>query len=137
MRIILIEDNQNDAELTIRALKKNKLSTDIILFHDGEKAIEYLLDEKLHGFPGIILLDIKLPKFNGIEVLKVLKENKKTKMIPVIMLTSSCEVSDIASCYDLGVNGFVVKPLDYKDFLNMISEIAVYWLKYNKTLAEL
>ena len=117
IEILLIEDNMNDAELTIRALKKNNLANKLVHLKDGAEAIDFIFAEgnysgrKVENIPKVILLDLKMPKVNGIEVLKKIKADERTKKIPVVILTSSKEDPDIQECYHLGVNSYVVKPV--------------------------
>ena len=138
--ILYIEDNPNDIELTLRALKKRNLANSILIIKDGEEALEYIF---CHGRyaqrdkgqkPKIILLDIKLPKVNGIEILKRIKSDKDTKTIPVIILTSSREESDLIKSYNLGVNSYVVKPLNFDSFSEAVSSLGLYWLLINESL---
>lgn len=139
VEILLVEDNLNDAELTIRELKKNNLANDIHHAKDGEEALDFIFGtgkfsekEDLAHRPKLILLDIKMPKVDGIEVLKAIKSNELTKTIPVVMLTSSKEDPDIKKCYDLGANSYIVKPVDFEDFRTVISNIRYYWLLINE-----
>lgn len=139
VEILLIEDNLNDAELTIRELKKNNLANDIHHAKDGEEALDFIFGtgkfsekEDLAHRPKLILLDIKMPKVDGIEVLKAIKSNELTKTIPVVMLTSSKEDPDIKKCYELGANSYIVKPVEFEDFRNVISNIRYYWLLINE-----
>lgn len=139
VEILLVEDNLNDAELTIRELKKNNLANDIHHAKDGEEALDFIFGtgkfsekEDLAHRPKLILLDIKMPKVDGIEVLKAIKSNELTKTIPVVMLTSSKEDPDIKKCYELGANSYIVKPVEFEDFRNVISNIRYYWLLINE-----
>ncbi|HAN19457.1 MAG: two-component system response regulator [Bacteroidetes bacterium GWC2_33_15] len=137
IEILLVEDNPNDAELTIRALKKNNLANNIIHVTDGEEALSLihncLKNNVSHSLPKIILLDLKLPKVDGLEVLKELKSNDKTKVIPVIMLTSSKEERDIIESYKLGVNSYITKPVDFDQFVEAIKNFGLYWLLLNQS----
>ena len=136
--ILLIEDNSYDAELAIRSLSKNNLTNNVLVLDDGEKALNYLFcrnefsernsDEK----PKLILLDLKLPKVDGLEVLKELKINDKTRHIPVVILTSSKEEQDIITSYKLGVNSYIVKPVDFHKFSDAVSKLGMYWLLLNE-----
>jgi two-component system, response regulator len=136
--IVLIEDNSYDAELTIRSLTKNNLTAKILVLEDGEKALDYFfcrnqynvrnIDEK----PNLILLDLKLPKVDGLEVLKELKSNDKTKQIPIVILTSSREEQDIVNSYKFGVNSYIVKPVDFHKFSDALSILGSYWLSLNE-----
>lgn len=137
--ILLVEDNPDDIELTILAFEKNNFANDIKVVEDGEEAIHFLSgknDEGISkfGYPELILLDLKLPKVNGHEVLKEIKADKKTKRIPVVILTSSQEEEDIIKGYDLGANSYVRKPIDYQDFVEVVNNIGVYWLAINKNI---
>lgn len=136
--ILLVEDNINDAELTIRALKKNNLVNKLVHVKDGKEALDFLYakdypgDVKKYFYPKIILLDLKLPKVDGLEVLKKVKENEATKGIPVIVLTSSKEEKDLVESYRLGVNSYIVKPVDFDEFTESIAEVGLYWLVINQ-----
>ncbi|MGE0090307.1 MAG: response regulator [Bacteroidales bacterium] len=136
IEILLVEDNPNDAELTIRALKKSNLANNIIHVTDGEEALNFIFcREKFcnnkHCLPKVILLDLKLPKINGLEVLKELKSNELTRTIPVVMLTSSKEERDIIESYKLGVNSYIAKPVDFDQFVEAIKNLGLYWLLLN------
>ena len=137
MEIILIEDNPDDAELTMRALKKNNISNRVLHLKDGVEAMEYLFgtgkysDRNIEIRPKIILLDLKMPKVNGIEVLRRIKSDDRTKEIPVIVLTSSKEDPDVRTCYQLGVNSYIVKPVGFENFTKAICELGLYWLLQN------
>jgi two-component system response regulator len=139
--ILLIEDNPNDAELTIRALRKNHFSNSIVHVRDGVEAIEYLFGTGAYagrntgGTPKLILLDIKMPKVDGFEVLQKIKDSELTRKIPVVMLTSSKEDPDIARCYGLGVNSYIVKPVDFDVFHKAVSELGFYWLLLNQSIS--
>ena len=136
--IVIVEDNQNDAELMIRSLKKNKLANNLTLLEDGEQALDYFFcrgkykDRTLLISRMVIFLDLKLPKVGGLEVLEQLKSNEKTRKIPVIIVTSSKEDPDIAAAYDLGANSYVVKPVNYDNFVEMINQLGLYWLVVNE-----
>lgn len=139
IEILLVEDNPNDAELAIRALKKNNLANHIIHVEDGEEALNYFFDEKgmekpMVKAPKVILLDLKLPKISGLEVLKKLKLHENTRAIPVVMLTSSKEERDIIESYKLGVNSFITKPVDFDQFVEAVKNIGLYWLLLNQSL---
>lgn len=128
--ILIVEDNPNDAELITIAFKNNKILNEIVIVDDGQKAIEFLHNTKIN--PSIILLDIKLPKLNGFEVLKFIRNNTKTKYIPVIILTSSDEKQDITKGYELGANSFIVKPVDFNQFQESIKTLGIYWMLINE-----
>lgn len=132
VEILLIEDNSDDAELTIRALKKRNLANHLLHINDGEKALEYLFDDKNNNFPKLILLDLKMPKIDGIQVLKKIKEDKNRKVIPVVMLTSSKEERDIVESYNLGVNAYIVKPVQFDKFLEAVDHLGLFWLLLNQ-----
>ena len=136
--ILLIEDNMSDAELTIRALKKNNLANKLIHLKDGAEALDFIFaqgiysDRNMENHPKVILLDLKMPKVNGIEVLQKIKGDERTKKIPVVILTSSKEDPDIKECYRLGVNSYVVKPVDFEAFIKAVSELGLYWMILNQ-----
>lgn len=128
--ILLVEDNPNDAELTQRALRKTQLGARLAIAHDGAEAIEYLFSDKPR--PKVVFLDLKLPKVDGIDVLRRLQAEERTKSIPVVVLTSSHEERDITECYKLGVNSYVVKPVEFDKFYKTVSDLGAYWLVLNK-----
>lgn len=136
--ILLVEDNESDAEMTVRVLSKNNIANRILHVTDGAAAIDYLFAEgeyserKLEYLPKLILLDLKMPKVNGIEVLEKIKTDSITKKIPVVVLTSSKEDPDIKKCYELGVNSYVVKPVDFLQFQQAITNLGFYWLITNQ-----
>ncbi len=136
--IVIIEDDPNDAELMVRSLKNNRLANQLTILEDGEQALDYIFcrgqyeDRDSSGTPRVIFLDLKLPKVNGLEVLKQVKSNESTRKIPVIIVTSSKEEPDIATAYDLGANSYVVKPVDFDDFAKTINELGSYWLEVNE-----
>ena len=136
--ILLIEDNPNDVELTLRALRKNNLANSIHVFSDGAEALDYFfangefLDRDMSSSPKLVILDLKLPKIDGLEVLKQIKSNDRTRLIPVVVLTSSKEENDVIAGYRLGANSFIVKPVDFERFTNTISELGMYWLLLNE-----
>ena len=138
VEILIVEDNPNDAEMALRAFRKNNLTNKVLVLGDGEEAIDFVFAKgKFAGRrneirPKVILLDLKLPKVDGLEVLKAIKENEQTKIIPVVMLTSSAEESDIVQSYQLGVNSYIVKPVDFDKFVNAVRELGLYWLLLNK-----
>jgi len=139
VEILIVEDNPNDAEMALRALKKNNLTNNVLVVIDGEEALDFIFHKNKFvnrdGFnqPKIILLDLKLPKVDGLEVLKELKNNEETKMIPVIVLTSSKEESDILESYKLGVNSYIVKPVDFDKFVEAVRQLGLYWLLLNES----
>ena len=132
IEILLIEDNQEDAELTIRALKKFNLANNLLHLQDGEEALNFLFSSSVSTVPKIILLDIKMPKVDGIEVLRKLKGDPYRKIIPVVVLTSSKEERDIIESYKLGVNAYIVKPVEFDKFVKAVSEIGFFWLLLNQ-----
>ena len=138
IEILLVEDNPNDAEMAIRALKKHNLSNNLEHVKDGVEALEFLfakgrysnrIDEKL---PKVILLDLKLPKVDGLEVLRKVKASPETNRIPVVVLTSSKEEKDIVESYALGVNSYIVKPVDFDKFVRAVGDLGLYWLLLNQ-----
>jgi CheY-like chemotaxis protein len=139
VEIVLVEDNPNDRELALRALKKNKIANNIVVLEDGGQAIDYLYgrgefgDRDTNVNPRLVLLDLKLPKMDGLDVLKVIKSDPDKKMIPVVMLTSSKEESDVVESYRLGVNSYIVKPVDFDNFVEAIRNIGFYWLLMNES----
>lgn len=142
VEILLVEDNPTDAELTIRALKKNNLANNLVWVKDGAQALEFVFRtgayaDRSNGHPRLILLDIKLPKVSGIEVLQRIKSDEHTRIIPVVMLTSSAEERDIVESYKLGVNSYLVKPVDFTQFISVVSEAGLYWAVMNKAATAL
>ena len=131
VEILLVEDNPDDAELTIRALKKQKLANSLLHLKDGEEAIDFLF-HKNNPLPKLILLDLKMPKVDGIEVLRKIKSDPDKKVIPVVILTSSKEERDIVESYELGVNAYIVKPVDFDKFVQAVSDIGFFWLVLNQ-----
>jgi two-component system, response regulator len=128
--ILLVEDNPNDAELTQRALKKTNLDARLLIAKDGAEALEYLLSDRPK--PKVIFLDLKLPKIDGIEVLRRARADERARAVPVVVLTSSQEERDVAECYRLGVNSYVVKPVEFDKFYKAVGDLATYWLVLNK-----
>ncbi len=137
--ILLVEDNADDEELTIRTLQKNHLKNKIVVVRDGVEALDYLFgtgefkDRDLSVSPVLIMLDIKLPKLNGLEVLKRIKTDQRTKFIPVVILTSSDEEKDLIESYQLGANSYVRKPVDFAEFQNSVRQLALYWVLLNES----
>jgi len=129
--ILLVEDNPNDAELTQRALRKTDIGARLLIARDGAEAIERVLTEGVR--PRVIFLDLKLPKIDGMEVLRRIRSDERTKQIPVVVLTSSQEERDITESYKLGVNSYVVKPVEFDKFYKTVSDLGTYWLVLNKT----
>ena len=141
IEILLVEDNPNDEELTLYALKKNNIANRIQVVRDGAEALEYLFctgayaNRKINDPPKVVLLDLKLPKVDGLEVLKRIKSDTRTRAIPVVMLTSSQEERDIVESYQLGVNSYIVKPVDFEQFIDAVRQLGMYWMLLNKTPA--
>jgi CheY-like chemotaxis protein len=131
-RILLVEDDPRDVELTMTALEDYKLANEVILARDGKEALDYLycrgkFNARPGGNPAVMLLDLKLPKVDGLEVLQQIRSDEQLKMIPVVVLTSSHEEKDLVRSYALGVNAYVVKPVDFHEFVNAVKELAVFW----------
>jgi len=138
MEILLVEDNDYDAELTLRALKQNNSSNRIIRFSDGQEALDYLFqpeainETKMRAKPKLILLDLKLPGVSGLEVLQAVKSDPRTRLIPVVVLTSSTEEKDIINSYQLGGNSYISKPVEFDNFMETMKHLGLYWLLLNK-----
>jgi two-component system response regulator len=138
VEVLLVEDNMHDAEMTIRSLKKVNLANNLVHVRDGEEALDFIFAQgkfagrDIGNGPKVVLLDIKMPKVDGIEVLRQLKSNDATKTIPVVIMTSSKEEQDIISSYKLGVNSYVVKPVDFEGFARAVSQLGLYWLLTNQ-----
>jgi len=136
--ILLVEDNPDDVALTLRAFEKSNIKNEIITVGDGEAALDYLFCKgKYEGrnpldFPSVVLLDLKLPKLDGFEVLKAIRENVKTKLLPVVILTSSKEEQDIFNGYSLGANSYIRKPVDFEKFFEAVQTLGLYWLLLNE-----
>ena len=130
VEILLVEDSDDDAELTIRAIKNNKIANRIELVRDGVEALAYLEGDR--PLPRLILLDLKLPKMNGLDVLRKIRTNPRTRIIPVVVLTSSREEPDIAGAYELGVNSYIVKPVEFDGFVKAVTDAGLYWLLLNE-----
>jgi two-component system response regulator len=139
VEILLVEDNINDAELTIRALRKSNVTNELIHLKDGAEALDFVFctgpyaGRNINNKPKVILLDLKMPKIDGIEVLRKIKQNHLTKKIPVAMLTSSKEDPDIRTCYELGANSYIVKPVEFDNFQKAVTDLGLYWLLLNQT----
>src|SRR6266705_3289934 len=131
--ILLVEDNPNDEMLTLRALKKNNIKNEVIVAHDGTEALDYLFaSENPRPLPQVVLLDLKLPKVDGLEVLQRIRSDPRTKRLPVVVLTSSNEEKDLVTCYDLGANSYIRKPVDFNQFTEAVRELGLYWLVLNE-----
>jgi CheY-like chemotaxis protein len=138
VELLLVEDNPEDLKMTLRALKKANLANHIHIARDGAEALQFIFCEgdysgrKIENAPKVILLDLKLPKVDGKEVLQRVKSDPRTKMIPVVVLTSSKEQSDVVESYNLGVNSYIVKPVDFEGFAAAVQELGMYWLLHNQ-----
>ena len=136
--ILLVEDNRKDEALTLRALKQNNITNEVVVARDGAEALDYLFARGAHSardpsdMPMLILLDLKLPKLGGLEVLKQLRADPRTKLLPVVILTSSTEEGDLVEGYGLGANSYVRKPVDFTEFAEAIRQIGLYWLMLNQ-----
>lgn len=137
--ILLVEDNPDDEELTLMALKKNNILNEVVVARDGEEALEYLLGEGPDSFlvrriyPSLILLDLKLPKVDGLEVLQKVRADERTRLLPVVVLTSSKEDKDVFESYSLGCNSYVRKPVDFAHFVEATRQLGLYWLLLNES----
>ncbi|TYQ14045.1 UNVERIFIED_ORG: response regulator receiver domain-containing protein [Zoogloea ramigera] len=135
--ILLVEDNPHDLELTLIALERSQLANEVIVVRDGADALDYLhvrgaFADRDHGNPAVVLLDLKLPKVDGLEVLAEIRDNPTLKSLPVVMLTSSREEQDLIRSYELGVNAYVVKPVDFQEFVRAISDLGIFWAVLNE-----
>ena len=136
-RILLVEDSINDVELILTSLAENHLGNEVVVVRDGEEALDYLYRRGMYrlrreGNPVVVLLDLKLPKVDGIEVLSELKSNNMLRTVPVVVLTSSREEHDLARCYELGTNAYVVKPIDFHEFVDVIKGLGLFWAIINE-----
>jgi CheY-like chemotaxis protein len=136
-RILLVEDDPKDIELTLEALASHNLVNEVVVVEDGPSALDYLCRKgrfalRAEGNPAIVLLDLKLPKLDGLEVLKEVRSDESLQLIPVVMLTSSAEERDLVRSYQLGANGYVVKPLDFKEFVTVVASLGVFWAAINR-----
>jgi CheY-like chemotaxis protein len=140
VEILIVEDNPRDAELTLRALRKNNLANNVMIATDGAEALDFFfcrgkfINRTFNNPPKVVLLDLKLPKINGLEVLRIVKADERTRNIPIVVVTSSREEPDIFEAYSLGVNSYVVKPVDFDQFLNAMSSLGLYWLLVNEPI---
>jgi CheY-like chemotaxis protein len=135
--ILLVEDNPNDLELTLIALERSQLANEVIIARDGAEALDYLFTrgefaQRVQGNPAVILLDLKLPKVDGLEVLDQIRQSATLKSVPVVMLTSSKEEQDLLRSYELGVNAYVVKPVDFQEFVKAIGDLGIFWAVLNE-----
>jgi two-component system response regulator len=136
--ILLVEDNPDDVELTLRAFRKSKIANEIIVAHDGIEALDYLFATGAHAgrdnsrLPQLVLLDLKLPRLDGLQVLERIRANPKTQLMPVVILTSSIEVPDLKTGYRLGANSYIRKPVDFQEFLVAVQRLGMYWLLLNE-----
>jgi len=139
IEILLVEDNQDDLDMALRALRKANLANRIQVARDGAEALEFIFGEgahagrKVENTPKVILLDLKLPKIDGMEVLRRVKNDPRTKLIPVVVLTSSKEQKDVVESYHLGVNSYIVKPVNFESFAAAVAELGMYWLLLNQS----
>lgn len=136
-RILLVEDNQKDVDLALAALAENELANEVVVVRDGEQALDYLYQRgsyrlRAPGNPAVVLLDLKLPKVSGLEVLEQIKKDLQLKVVPIVMLTSSREEIDLASSYQCGVNAYVVKPVTFSQFVQALRELGVFWAQLNE-----
>ncbi len=129
--ILLIEDNPDDIELTLRAFKKNRIVNNVVIARDGEEALEHLFGSNAVK-PALVLIDLKLPKIDGLEVLRQIRSNEKTKLYPVVVLTSSTEQNDLKAAYELGTNSYIKKPVNFEAFIEAVHKLGVYWLLLNE-----
>ena len=138
IEILLVEDNPDDAALTVRALKKQNLANKLVHLKDGAEALDFLYnngraDVIAKNGPRVILLDLKMPKVNGMQVLEKLKSDERTRAIPVVVLTSSAEDPDIERCYKLGANSYIVKPVEFENFAKTVADLGMYWILLNRS----
>jgi two-component system, response regulator len=137
--ILLVEDNPDDEKLTVRALKKNNIANEVVIAHDGAEALEYLFgtgayaERNAYDLPALVLLDLKLPKVDGHEVLRQLRADGRTRRLPVVVLTSSKEEQDLITSYNHGVNSYIRKPVDFTQFTEAVRQLGMYWLVLNET----
>jgi two-component system response regulator len=138
--ILLVEDNPDDEALTLRAFKKSNLGNEIVVARDGVEALDYLFGtsaQDLGHLPKLVLLDLKLPKLDGLEVLERIRADERTKLLPVVILTSSKEQEDLIKSYSLGANSYIRKPVDFNQFINAIQQLGLYWLVLNEVPSSL
>ncbi|MGE5505037.1 MAG: response regulator [Actinomycetota bacterium] len=133
-KILLVEDNGDDAELTVHAFRKSRMAAEIVVVHDGEEAVDYLFSDKVRdedGMPALVLLDLKLPGISGLDVLRRIRDHEDTRRLPVVILTTSDDETDIINGYNLGVNSYIRKPVDFHTFIGVVDQLGLYWLKIN------
>ncbi|MCM3873939.1 MAG: response regulator [Pyrinomonadaceae bacterium] len=141
--ILLVEDNLRDEALTLRALRKNNIATDVVVVHDGVEALDYFFGTGMHSgrdttvMPQLVLLDLKLPKLNGLEVLSRIRADERTRRLPVVVFTSSREDEDLIKSYDLGANSYVRKPVDFEHLLDTTKQLGLYWLTLNQVVSRI
>jgi two-component system response regulator len=133
--ILLVEDNPDDEKLTLRALKKNNIANPVKVARDGQEALDYLFDDS-QALPAVVLLDLRLPKVNGLEVLKRMRADPLRKLVPVVVLTSSKEESDLVRAYSIGANSYIRKPVDFEQFSDAVRHLGMYWLVLNEAPPE-
>lgn len=136
-RILLVEDDPKDIELTLTALAEYNLANEIVVVRDGVEALDYLhrrgkFEQRSHGYPVVVLLDLKMPRLDGVQVLQQIKADEQLRLIPIVVLTSSRESRDLEECYKLGVNAYVVKPVRFTDFIKAIKQIGIFWVLINE-----
>jgi CheY-like chemotaxis protein len=138
-KILLVEDNPDDVELTLRAFSKNNIANEVVVARDGVEALDYLFGTGIHAgrdvvdLPAVVLLDLKLPRLDGLEVLKRLRNDKLTKLLPIVILTSSKEEKDIINGYQLGCNSYIRKPVDFIQFTEAVRQLGIYWILLNES----
>lgn len=140
--ILLVEDNPDDEALTLRAFKKNKIANEVVVARDGVEALDYLFGTGVHAgrdtanAPAVVLLDLKLPRIDGLEVLRRLRADDRTRLLPVVVLTTSKEQQDIHEAYSLGANSYIRKPVDFEKFIHAVGQLALYWLVLNEPVED-